>query len=432
MTVIAFATVSHNGTVWENYLKRFAAFMVGGTIALLVEVAVYPVKARVRLVESLSSCIHQISNMEASLAAGVDGPVHVNARDARRIAQYARAKAKAETALGAAETFVPFCLTEPRLKGSFRSLEPIYKEIIYVLHQIIDRMDNIVQLRKAYGSSVLEELNPQVYTHRRNVAASIILTLFAVSEALTVRLPLPQFLPSSRLAQLRLVNRVRDVLHHNKAAQDSLADSIIRRSRRRSGGMLHAALDEQTIRNVTRQRFLSWNAATAGQMEIIEYLEELVDLAKLLVGVNAFRSGMLERPSYRQYVRRIRERQMSVAESSTTGTALRTMTTNGTDRDKDGIPMTRVGTGRSSFLRRRRKTMSGTLDPERGDLRTFRDRWKGRQAHGDSAVDDDAEAEDIPASLEHVGHRMRQERWIMRSMSMSDAKGKSAEPGGVL
>ena len=46
----------------------------------------------------------------------------------------------------------------------------------------------------------------------------------------------------------------------------------------------------------------------AGQIEVIEYLEELIDLTKLLVGANEFRSGMLTRPSYREYVEKISTR----------------------------------------------------------------------------------------------------------------------------
>src|SRR3569833_3597024 len=166
-------------------------------------------------------------------------------------------------------------------------------------------MDSMKQLRKAYGSSVPEYLNPLEYNHRRSVSASSTMALLAVDEALTTRMPLPQFLPSSRLAQLRLFHRVREVL----AEQSLLPSDLRRRSMNptvlwnRGGSAATAAatagpLDEQTIRSVPTYKFLAWNAAAAGQMEIIEYLEELVDLVKLLVGVNAFRSGMLERPNY--------------------------------------------------------------------------------------------------------------------------------------
>ena len=50
-----------------------------------------------------------------------------------------------------------------------------------------------------------------------------------------------------------------------------------------------------------RQKYMSWNAASAAQAEVIEFLEELIDLTKLLVGANEFRSGLLTRPTYHQY-----------------------------------------------------------------------------------------------------------------------------------
>lgn len=52
-----------------------------------------------------------------------------------------------------------------------------------------------------------------------------------------------------------------------------------------------------------RQKYISWSASSAAQAEIIEYLEELIDLTKLLVGASEFRSGMLTRPSYVEYVK---------------------------------------------------------------------------------------------------------------------------------
>jgi hypothetical protein len=179
------------------------------------------------------------------------------------------------------------------LKGSFKGLALVYAEILYVLHAIVDRMDNMLHLRQEYGSGVLEELNAQVYPYRRNVAGSITLVLFAVHEALTTKLPLPQFLPSARLAHLRMVNRVREVVL-SKAPADIQAHEPSR-----------SEIEMTMVKRVVRQKFLSWNAASAGQIEVIEYLEELIDLTKLLVGANEFRSGMLTRPTYRDYVDRI-------------------------------------------------------------------------------------------------------------------------------
>ena len=35
----------------------------------------------------------------------------------------------------------------------------MFNQILFVLHQIVDKMDNMLQLRTAYGSGPLEELN---------------------------------------------------------------------------------------------------------------------------------------------------------------------------------------------------------------------------------------------------------------------------------
>ncbi len=42
---------------------------------------------------------------------------------------------------------------------------------------------------------------------------------------------------------------------------------------------------------------MSWSASAAAQVEVIEYLEELTNLAKLLIGANEFRGGVLHRPT---------------------------------------------------------------------------------------------------------------------------------------
>jgi hypothetical protein len=74
-----------------------------------------------------------------------------------------------------------------------------------------------------------------------------------------------------------MVLRVRQILLEENTASDlsgidSRADS-------------HALAARHTL----RLKLLSWNASSAALEECIEYLEELVDLAKALVGANEFR-----------------------------------------------------------------------------------------------------------------------------------------------
>ena len=110
------------------------------------------------------------------------------------------------------------------------------------------------------------------------------MTLFAVQCALSTKLPLPQFLPSARLAHLRMVNKVREVVQQSvrQGYDQESSDRLLRQL-------------------AVRRKYMSWNASSAAQAELIEFLEELVDLTKLLIGANEFRSGLLVRPTYHHY-----------------------------------------------------------------------------------------------------------------------------------
>ncbi|KAI9878349.1 MAG: hypothetical protein M1830_001167 [Pleopsidium flavum] len=293
MCVVALSTELKTvpGTATENFLKRLIAFMIGGVVAVVVQVILLPVKARTRLVDALAACLSQITEMERCVAFGIEDEINLDVYSPQVFHHFERASGKAKTALSAAETFLPFCSNEPRIKGSFKGLALIYGEIIFVLHQIVDRMDNMLHLRTAYGSGPLEQHNVQIYPYRRNVAAAVTLILFAVHEALTTKLALPQFLPSARLANLRLINRVREVSH----------DAVQRSESHGDDGDETGPAHQRAV----RRKYVSWNAAAAAQSEILEYLEELIDLTKLLVGVNEFRSGMLTGPTYRDYIEKI-------------------------------------------------------------------------------------------------------------------------------
>ncbi|KAF5019611.1 hypothetical protein F66182_8377 [Fusarium sp. NRRL 66182] len=387
MVVVALAAINGYDSAYENFYKRLTCFVIGGVVALGVEMLLYPVRARDRMVESLSSSIKQVQNMQAAMAVGLDSPIKPDFRDPGLHKRFAYAKAKARGALAAAETFLPFCSTEPRLKGSFKPLEPIYREIVYVLHQIIERMDNVVLLRKEYGSSILEDLNPHVHAYRRNVAASIMLVLFSVNEALMTWQPLPQFIPSSRLAQLRLVNHVREVIasrsgtHTPAGGPPSFSED-------------DGSLAEQVANLITQKRFLSWNASTAGQMEIIEYLEELVELVKLLVGVNAFRSGLLEKPTYSNYRQRVHLNRLPLSSTATEETTTAA-----------NVPTEEASTALGEFSR----TESRTTGLQR--TRTIRGRAghvRGRlhKSGDDKDASDSDSREDIPMSLQRVGTRL--------------------------
>ncbi len=323
-------------------------------MALIVEILLLPVKARTRLVESLAAALEQIHEMEKCIAAGIEQGVKIDIYAASNIVRFEDANGKASIALGAAETFLPFCSNEPRIKGSFDGLALIYTEILFVLHQIVDRMDNMLQLRTAYGSGPLEELNAEIFPYRRNVAGSITITLFAVHGALTTKLPLPQFLPSARLAHLRMVNRVREVVLEKVGGE---------------GHDSHEITAKLARQRAVRRKYMSWNAASAAQAEIIEFLEELIDLTKLLVGANEFRSGLLTRPTYQDYAEMPQtqhaenEGDEAIAEARDEFRTSFVDTTGATTRRR-GTTLTSVDTGAGLTRRRRGTTNSSRSDDE--------------------------------------------------------------------
>ncbi|KAG5965512.1 hypothetical protein E4U58_002787 [Claviceps cyperi] len=419
-SVVALAAINSVESASEIFYKRLVAFLVGGIVAIAVEALILPVRARDRLVESLSASVRQIQRMQAAVAVGIDDPHRPKFRSRKLFDRFSHCRDKAQAALGAAQTILPFCLTEPRLKGSFRPLAPTYKQIIYTLQRIADQMDNMIQLRRAYGSSVLEDLDLQVHTFRRNVAASIALILFSVNEALTTWLPLPQFLPSARLAELRLINRIRDILTAQSSTGFGTNDDGTK-LKLEYPGEKPLFVTEETADRITQQKFLSWNATTAGQMEIIEYLEELVDLVKSLVGVEAFQSGMLERPQYRQYIRQLETEQEE--DLNRVNSAQRQCSRRERQEDDEkgvsieGMPLDEYIESGSNRLRRE---ATATQFPT---------------AEGQVDVDVDAGSEEDDDGLRYmqmlhrVGTRLRQTDSLARRRAVSTQYGKEAAYG---
>lgn len=93
------------GTATENFLKRWIAFMIGGLVALIVEVVLLPVKARSRLTESLAAALKQINEMETCVAFGIEEGINLDVYAPEILSRFERASGKANGALSAAETF---------------------------------------------------------------------------------------------------------------------------------------------------------------------------------------------------------------------------------------------------------------------------------------------------------------------------------------
>lgn len=79
--------------------------MIGGAVALIIEVVLLPVKARTRMVESLVTSLRQITKMENCIALGIEEGSNFDVFNSEVLARFEHASGKASNALGAAETF---------------------------------------------------------------------------------------------------------------------------------------------------------------------------------------------------------------------------------------------------------------------------------------------------------------------------------------
>lgn len=307
-----------------QFAKRCLAVGYGGVIALIVQVLFYPVKARDQLTSEVAFVCGCISHMELIFASGLEGEITLESLDESKYRQIVRLSSSAKAALDRAKSYNGLTRQEPRLKGDFSELENIFSQIIFIQRQIVERMDTATLLRKQYGSAIIEELNYAVYPYRRQFVGNLTVSIRAVQEAFLNKTPLPQFMPSTRISHRRLINRVRQILENRNVGQrkfdfkknnfDDLSplSSLVSdtesssESRSESNEVLTLTthlkkIDTGTQKFLTKEKYLAWSASCAAMEEIIEYIEELMYLAKLVVGINEFKYGFLSRPLYEDW-----------------------------------------------------------------------------------------------------------------------------------
>lgn len=293
-----------------SFAKRCLAVGYGGGIALIVQLFFFPVKARDQLNEEISFVCGCISEMELLYAVGLDGEEHKTDLNEMRFKKIKKLSSSAKSALNRATAYKGLTRQEPRLKGEYTGLENIFTEVIFVLQQIVERMDNQSILRRHYGNSIAKGVNPLVYSYRRQLVGSTISLFRAIQEAFINKTPLPQFLPSARLAHRRLLVKISKILprftgitipkveikkveNSDSTTTSSDSEDEITFTPKKINANKKQLLDRET--------FLTWNATSAATEEIIDYIEELVELTKLLVGVNEFKYGFLSRPIYEDW-----------------------------------------------------------------------------------------------------------------------------------
>lgn len=315
---------SIKGSILQNFAKRCLAVGYGGGVALVVQVTLFPITARDQLNAEIAFSVGCLAEMETLYAAGIEGEALKLSLSDEKYERFRKLSEATKSALSRATSYKGLTRQEPRLKGEYTELENVFTQIIFILKQVVERLDNSVLLRRQYGSAIAEELNSIVYPYRRQFVASIVNILRAVQEAIINKTPMPQYLPSSRIAHRRLINKVRETLKirygtqlHKPNTSENSGESYLRKNGNIYNLSDSSESDEdlglimKPKRNINvnmkerqfilKEKFLSWSASSSASEEIIEYIEELVELTKILVGVNEFKYGFLSRPLYEDW-----------------------------------------------------------------------------------------------------------------------------------
>lgn len=308
IVLLASAVPSDVGSsILQNFAKRCLAMIYGGAVALICQVVIFPNKARDELIQEVVHSASNISKMLLLYATGLEGETIQLSMPERRFDKFQYFSLETKSCLIRADAYRTSAKKEPRLKGSYRDIERIFFEITFIMKEIVDRLDNIVQLRRAYGSAIIEEFNKEVHPYRRQLQASMNNSMKAVEFALSTKSPLPQYLPSPTIAHKRLLEKVTELVQIKyKSRMDgssSQSDSDGEIFVNFRGTRASAALEVQQ-EGILKEKFLSWNATSAATEEVIRYIEELLELTKVLVGVNEFKYGFLSRSLYSEYAAR--------------------------------------------------------------------------------------------------------------------------------
>ncbi|KAF9082736.1 hypothetical protein BGX23_012118 [Mortierella sp. AD031] len=150
--------------------------------------------------------------------------------------------------------------SEPRLKEPFPM--KLYSQIIQCCQNILDRMVSMRMAAQLISPEVRELVTGPMNYYRRDMVGALLLYFSVLSSSLASKSPLPPYLPSARVARLRVIYNVRE-----------------------------AIAAHQAVTKEDHYTYIYYYAFSSALEEVIEELELLAILIKPIVGVTLVSSG---------------------------------------------------------------------------------------------------------------------------------------------
>ncbi|KAK3814909.1 MAG: aluminum activated malate transporter-domain-containing protein [Benniella sp.] len=150
--------------------------------------------------------------------------------------------------------------SEPRLKEEFPM--KLYQQIIQCCQNILDRMISMRMAAQLLSPEVRELVTGPMNYYRRDMVGALLLYFSVLSSSLASKSPLPPYLPSARIARLRVIYNVREAIAAHQATTGE-----------------------------NHYTYIYYYAFSSALEEVIEELELLAILIKPIVGVMLVSSG---------------------------------------------------------------------------------------------------------------------------------------------
>ncbi|KAG0033128.1 hypothetical protein BGZ82_006233, partial [Podila clonocystis] len=183
----------------------------------------------------------------------------LNANDPDRLAfQYV--EHQLQTKLIKISQLLELSASEPRLKEKFPM--KLYKQIVQCCQNILDRMVSMRMAAQLLSPEVRDLVTGSMNYYRRDMVGALLLYFSVLSSSLASKTPLPPYLPSARMARLRVIYNVRMAIAGHQAA---------------------------TSQN--HYTYIYYYAFSSALEEVIEELELLAILIKPIVGITLVTSG---------------------------------------------------------------------------------------------------------------------------------------------
>ncbi|KAG0089303.1 hypothetical protein BGZ92_004935 [Podila epicladia] len=150
--------------------------------------------------------------------------------------------------------------SEPRLKEKFPM--KLYKQIVQCCQNILDRMVSMRMAAQLLSPEVRDLVTGPMNYYRRDMVGALLLYFSVLSSSLASKTPLPPYLPSARVARLKVIYNVRI-----------------------------AIAEHQAVTSQNHYTYIYYYAFSSALEEVIEELELLAILIKPIVGITLITSG---------------------------------------------------------------------------------------------------------------------------------------------